>query len=510
LSPKRFALQCPFACALVLGWLALGAGRAPGQPALRWGGDKAGGAPYIYDVRDTTVGFEVELAAYLAGELGRKPEFVQGQWDSLPDVLKRGNIDICLNGFEYLPDREVELPSTIPYFIYSLRLIARADDDSIKTWDDLRARNGQSGKRVGVLRGSSAERLLREQFGDDIDLKPANEVDEMFQLVEAGDRLDATVQDSPAALYFVQSGRLPKLRVVGEPRGNGYYVVLTRPEDKDLRERLSEAIRKGAKSGKLEEIYRKYHLWDAEQERLAALVDQPWPPAAEAGGAPRLTLRSLAPKIVQAAWNTIALAVCSMPIAIALGILIAIGRTYGPWLLRVPLAAYVELIRGTPLLLQMFVLFFVLPGLAKASGWGPLVWVATLPPFVVGVAGLAINYSAYEAEIYRAGLMAIPKGQMEAALALGMKPAIAVRRIILPQAFRLVIPPVTNDFIALFKDTSICSMILITELTGLYYQYKWDRELALELGLVIALIYLLLSYPLSLLARRLERRQDQK
>jgi polar amino acid transport system substrate-binding protein len=95
---------------------------------------------------------------------------------------------------------------------------------------------------------------------------------------------------------------------------------------------------------------------------------------------------------------------------------------------------------------------------------------------------------------------------MEAGLALGMSKGTVLRRVILPQAIRIVIPPVTNDFIALFKDTSICSMILITDLTGLYYQYKYDRGVALQLALVVGLLYLLMSYPLSVLARRLERR----
>jgi polar amino acid transport system substrate-binding protein len=133
-------------------------------------------------------------------------------------------------------------------------------------------------------------------------------------------------------------------------------------------------------------------------------------------------------------------------------------------------------------------------------------FITTLKPFVVGVFALAVNYSAYEAEIFRAGLQAIPRGQMEAALSLGMSPITAVYHVLLPQAVRIVIPPVTNDFIALFKDTSICSMILITELTGLYYQNKYDRDLVLQLALLIGLIYLLLSYPLSLLSQWLERR----
>ena len=506
---RRWLPMCAaVAAAGVALWFALRP--AASRPGLRWGGDQAGGAPYIYDQGDRRVGFEVELADYLGAELGRPPEFVQSDWDALPDALLRGNLDVVLNGYEYLPSREEEMASTIPYYIYTLRLIARDTDPSIRTWDDLPARDGKPGKRVGVLRGSLAERYLRDKYGDAITLIPTREVDETFQLVEGGERMDATVQDSPAAYYYVQGGRRPGLHVVGEPVAPGYYVLLTRKQDEQLRSQLNEAIRKAFRTGKLQEICGKYGLWGPEQERLGQVYERSWPPpkGEELGGVAetRLTLASLGGKILKAAGMTLALALCAMPLAILIGIPVAVGRLYGPWPVRLPLAVYVEVLRGTPLLLQLFVLFFLVPQFARWVGWAPLIAVTTLPPFVVGVLGLAINYSAYEAENYRAGLQAIPKGQTEAALALGLTPWAALRRVILPQAVRVVIPPVTNDFIALFKDTSICSVILITELTGLYYQYKYDRGVALELALVVAVLYLAMSYPLSLLARRLEKR----
>jgi polar amino acid transport system substrate-binding protein len=491
-------------------WGQTGRTAAGEEKVLRWGGDGAGGAPYIYGPPNARVGFEVDLANYLGVELGRTPRFVQGDWDALPDTLARGNIDIVLNGYEYLPSREEKFPSTVPYFVYTLRLVVRRDDQTITSWDDLKARDGRPGKRVGVLRGSVAERYLRAKFGRAIELIPTREVDETFQLVEGGERLDATVQDSPSAAYFVQGGRLPRLRVVGAALAPGYYVILTRQEDGALRQQLNEALRKAWRSGKLKEIYQKYGLWAPEQEQLGQLMAGPWPPPPGTGPAEtRLTLRGLGWDIARAAAMTVALACCAMPLAILLGILVAVGRLYGPWLVRAPLALYVEVLRGTPLLLQLYVLFYLLPALAKGIGWQPLVALTTLPPFVVGVLGLAINYSAYEAENYRAGLLAIPRGQLEAALSLGMSRLTALRRIILPQAVRLVIPPVTNDFIALFKDTSICSVILITDLTGLYYQYKYDRDLAVRLALLVGLLYLLMSYPLSLLARRLEKRAQR-
>ena len=125
---------------------------------------------------------------------------------------------------------------------------------------------------------------------------------------------------------------------------------------------------------------------------------------------------------------------------------------------------------------------------------------------MAGIAGLAINYSAYEAEIYRAGLQAIPRGQMEAALALGMSRSLAIRRIILPQAFRIVIPPVTNDFIALFKDTSVCSVITIVELTKRYSILALSTGAIVQLAVITAVLYMLMSVPLSVFARWSERR----
>ena len=150
------------------------------------------------------------------------------------------------------------------------------------------------------------------------------------------------------------------------------------------------------------------------------------------------------------------------------------------------------------MLLKLFVVYFYLP---VATG-------ITLPAFWAGVFGLALNYAAYEAENYRAGLQAIPGGQMEAALALGMSPFTALQRIIVPQAVRLVVPPVTNDFISLFKDTSICYAIAVTELMARYRTLMTSDfpQMAVYALVLTGGLYLMMSYPLSLLARRLEHR----
>jgi polar amino acid transport system substrate-binding protein len=156
---------------------------------------------------------------------------------------------------------------------------------------------------------------------------------------------------------------------------------------------------------------------------------------------------------------------------------------------------FIEVIRGTPLLIQLFIIFYGLPAIG-----------IRLSPFMAAVIGLAINYAAYEAENYRAGIESIPKGQLDAALALGLTRMQTIRRIILPQAVRLVIPPVTNDFIALLKDSSLVSVITMVELTKVYGQLASTYYDYIGIGLLTAAIYFVLGLPIARLSRFLEAR----
>jgi polar amino acid transport system substrate-binding protein len=492
LTPSRRWFLCCSAFALIPAALA---GCAPprASSALRWGGDSTGGGPYIIEKPDGSVtGFEVELADYLAASVDRKPEFVQAPWPQLPDMLDRGgSFDIVLNGYEWSPQMEKRFASTVPYYIYKLQLIIRDGDGSIMDWDDLR------GKSVGVLKGSAAERYLEKRFaGEHVTVKPYDTgVTDVMDLVSRGVELQATVQDVPAAIYYLP--QFPRLKALGDPVDPGYYVIYVHRDDPALLEQLNVALQKAIKDGTLRRIYEKYHIWNDDQEKLADVAFGPWPPSGSADSVPSVWARlpSAAWTLLQAAGMTVVLSCLSMPLAMLIGLFVAVGRLYGPaWLGRL-LVLYVEFLRGTPLLLQLYFIYFLLPHVG-----------ITVHAFWAAIFGLAINYSAYEAENYRAGLLAIPRGQMEAALALGMTRWTALVRIIIPQAVRIVIPPVTNDFIALFKDTSVCSVIAVDELTGRYSRlYNNNHDMLIELALLTSLLYLLMSIPLSLLARRLER-----
>jgi polar amino acid transport system substrate-binding protein len=180
--------------------------------------------------------------------------------------------------------------------------------------------------------------------------------------------------------------------------------------------------------------------------------------------------------------------------AVAIGIAIATGRIYGGRLLRLLLVGYVELMRGTPILLQLFVLYY---GLAAAI---------RLPAWMAALLGLGLNYAAYESEIYRSALLAVPVGQIEAAKTLGFTDFQTLRLIRGPQALRLALAPMTNDFVALLKDSSLVSVLTVVELTKETQIFATNLGSWVVPGALCAALYLAMSLPLAALARALERR----
>jgi polar amino acid transport system substrate-binding protein len=205
--------------------------------------------------------------------------------------------------------------------------------------------------------------------------------------------------------------------------------------------------------------------------------------------------RKYLPPLLRATVTTIELSLAGMTLAVVLGLVIVLMRLYGIAPLRWLAKAYVEIFRGTPLLIQLLMIYY---GLAEMG--------LRLNAFCAAVLGLGMNYAASESENYRAGIQAIPHGQTEAALALGMNRWQLLRHVVLPQAVRLVIPPVTNDFIAMFKDSSIVSVITMVELTKAYGMLAMSTYDYLGLGVMTAGIYFALSYPASILANHLERK----
>ena len=201
------------------------------------------------------------------------------------------------------------------------------------------------------------------------------------------------------------------------------------------------------------------------------------------------------PQLAVATGNTIALTALSYALALVLGILLAMGRLskirFLPQLCRV----YIEFVRGIPALALLFLIYFGLVPLG-----------IVLSSFTAAVIGLGMNQGAYLAEVFRGGIEALHKGQREAALAVGMTPAKAYRYIIMPQAVRIILPPLLNMLIILLKDSSVCSLISTPELMLRSKDLASMSFLPLHAYLLAGVIYFLMAFPLSLMTRRLERR----
>ncbi len=478
---------------------------------LRWGGDQEGGAPYIYtkpDNLDALIGFEVDLMKAVAGKLKQKAKFVQCQWDQMLLELGRENINLAVNGYEYTPDRARKYLASVPYYIYEVQLCARKDGP-IHGWEILEKLKPDGTRwRIAVLEASSADRYVTERFGDGCLIQRYTGTAECLRLVDQ-QQIDATVQDLPALQYFIEEQqKFSNLHTVGHPQAPGWYVMYARAEQKPLIDAVNTAIEELHAEGELRQIYARYHLWNKTQETLPKIWKS-WKSELKTGDEHKW--RDLGFQIVpliKAAGITVLLSVLSMPLAMFIGLCAALARTWhtpalggsgrhefgvAPFLNTLA-TTYVEIVRGTPLAFQLVVVYFVLPEFGLK-----------IPAFWAGVIALAVNYSAYEAEIMRLGLQAIPRGQIEAALSLGMPRTMAIRRIILPQAIRLVIPATANDFIALFKDTAVCSVISVQELSKQYSMGAKTTGYFLEIAAMASVLYLLMSYPLSLFAAWLER-----
>jgi His/Glu/Gln/Arg/opine family amino acid ABC transporter permease subunit len=194
--------------------------------------------------------------------------------------------------------------------------------------------------------------------------------------------------------------------------------------------------------------------------------------------------------------TTVLLTVLTMAIAVPCGIVVAALRLYAWAPVRKVATAYVELFRNLPLILVVYWAFYVLPIM---TGLG-------LSPFATGLAALALNVTAYNAETFRAGINSIRRGQFEAAMALGMSRAQALRRVVVPQALRRVLPVLASTWVSLFKDTSLVSVIAVSELAYVAMQIRSQTFRVLEMLTVLAAIYWLLGYPQAKLVDWIQRR----
>ncbi len=466
---------------------------------FRWAGDPEGGAPFVEADPahpDKLVGFDVEIAELIARGLGRHASFINITFTSIDQSIDRGDAEIGLSGIEDTPARRATMAPTVPYYQFSEVLSVRDTDVSrLRTLADLR------GRRVGTLGGTIAYQILlraEREYG----LRAVSYDDDVHPYSDlVMGRLDAVLLDN--VLAERRHRAIHGFTIQPQNVATGHYVGIMAAANAPLRDKVNDILRRAMRDGSLESILRKWRVWNDDQRMLYArvLAGEAVPAVIGLDTSESTTplaaweaTRRYLPSLVSASVVTIVLSCLSMAVAIALGVSIASGRVYGRPLTRTLLTGYVELMRGTPILLQLFVLYY---GIAAA---------VRLPAFAAALLGLALNYAAYESEIYRSALEAVPTGQLEAARILGLSERQVLTLVRGPQAFRLALAPMTNDFVALLKDSSLVSVLTVLELTKQTQIFATNIGSWVVPGLLCAALYLAMSLPLAALARRLEQR----
>jgi lysine-arginine-ornithine-binding protein len=424
-------------------------------------------------------GFDIDLAKAIARELGVRATFINASFDGIFPALQNGTFDAVMSSVTITPERSASMLFSDPYYDSGQLIAVNENTQGISSPDDLK------GKRVGVQINTTAQFELEKKEG--VQVAKYNTID-LAMLDLRNRRIDAVVGDAPVLKYMIfQSFR--ELRTVGRRFTDEKFGIAMAQGSEDLQAAVNAALKKIKETGEYNQIHEKWFGEAAEQAQAAAAQ----------GRKPKLfdldIIRNTFSFFLTGAWLTAKLAGLSLLLGLPIGLLLALARVQSSRLLKAPAAVYIEVVRGTPLLVQILFIYFVLPYFG-----------IYLRAFTSGIIALTLNCAAYISEIFRAGILSIDVGQMEAARSLGMSHAQAMRRIILPQTFRRVVPPLTNEGIALLKDSSLVSVIGLTELARTGQELASRYAAPLTIWPVVAIFYLLLTFPLTRIAEYLERR----
>lgn len=480
---------------------------------LRCGADASGGAPFWFgDPNDPAhvIGFEVDIMQAIAAKMGVRLEHVQADWLALFDMLKAERCDVLMCGFEVTEDRAKQADFSVPYYRYGEQLTVRAEDrDRFKSLDDLR------GHAITVLNGSAAIEALKEAGWSDDLIKQYDDSLAPYTEVALG-RADASLAESIIAAYYAGSDP----RLVNQPTlfSFGEYAAVLRKGDRELLDEINAILQEMKTSGELGAIYQRWGIWNDDQRAIGVargsdqeMIGLARSPSEEGGSTSEW--RSIVRALAKGVMFTILLTIISMPSAVIFGLVLALGTMHRRWWIRWPALAYVIIVRGTPLLVQVYLVYFSLPPLGAwlyslAPGFfaalGLSEHMLTWPNLLVGVLCLSGNYAAYEAEIHRAGLQAVPKGQREAAASLGLSRWQAFRYIVFPQSFRIVLPPIVNDLNSMIKDSCLVSVIGVPELLQTALGVGKSKFIVPKMMVIAAAVYLALCAAADWMGRRLE------
>ncbi|MFC0676007.1 amino acid ABC transporter substrate-binding protein/permease [Brachybacterium hainanense] len=436
-------------------------------------------APFEFtDSSGEYVGIDIDLMTAIAEDQGFEVEFQPLGFDAAVQAVSSGQADGIIAGMSITDERQEVFDFSEPYFTGGIQLGVLESSD-VQSYEDL------AGQKVAVKTGTQGQTFAQdhaEEYG--FEISSYQETTDMVEAVKSGQAV-GYFEDYPVLAYGIQQGS--GFRLVGEPElGGDYGMAVKKGQNPELIQMFDEGLANLKESGEYDEILDRY-IGDA-----------------TAGGeqAPPKDILSVAkqhfPALVKGLWLTVVATVVALVAAFVLGILFGFGRLSGIAPIRWVSLAYVYVFRGTPILIQAFFVFFAVPQILAT-------WGVTLSPFVAGAITLSLNTGAYMTEIVRGGIQAVDPGQAEASRSLGLGHWRTMRKVVLPQAFRIMIPSFVNQSIITLKDTSLLSVIGLAELTYQSRQIIASTYLSSQILIIVAAMYFVVITALTLLSHRLER-----
>jgi polar amino acid transport system permease protein len=480
---RTFRLAASVA-AILLATLATGrcAGESPAG-RVHLVGTTATGVPFTFldPATNAPQGVMVDVVRAVGADIGIALDVQVLPFASLIPSLTSGRIDLVAAAMVMTDARRQVVAFSDPVYTYGEGLVvAAADTRAYVSLEDLR------GVIVGAQTGTIYLEPLRAS-GLFAEVRAYDSLADIIRDVELG-RLTAGFGDGPVLAYHLSRDRSQAVRLVDSyrPTLTGDIGIAVRPGDAALLADINRSLGRLRAAGTIDRILA---TWNVDQRRG---VELPTPP----GGA-RLVrdLSTFLPLLLQGAVITVWLTLGSLALSTVLGLIWGLMRvSHVPALARTG-KLVVDVIRGIPIIVQLFYIYFVLPEFGLE-----------LSAFQAGVIGLGLAYSAYQAENFRAGIEAIDPGQVEAAQSLGMSRRLIMRRVVLPQAVRVMLPPYGNTMIMMLKDSSQASTITVAELALQGRLLAASTFMNATVFTLVALLYLCLSVPLIVLTAWLERR----
>lgn len=438
-------------------------------------------APFVFqNDKGKFTGIDMDLIKAIAKDQGFTIEIDNPGFDAAVSDVQSGHAQGMIAGMTVTDARKSTFDFSEPYYTAN-SILAVQEDSKIDSYDDLK------GKTVGVKNGTSSQNFLEEnqkKYGYKI--KTFSDGASMYDSLNSGS-VAAIMDDEPVIKYAIKQGRKFKTPIKGTPSGQLAFAV-KKGENPELIEMFNNGLANLKKSGQYQKILDKYLKADTTVDESSI-----WS-----------LLKNNYQQLLAGLGITLALALLSFAIAMVIGIIFGMFSVSPYKWLRWIAEIFVDVIRGIPLMLLVAFIFWGIPNFFKSFTGHAM----PINDFVAGTIALSLNASAYIAEIVRGGIQAVPIGQMEASRSLGISYSKTMRKIILPQATKIMLPNFVNQFVIALKDTTIVSAIGLTELfkTGEIIIARSFQSF--KMYAILAVFYLVMITLLTRFAKQLEKRAN--